>query len=376
MSYRVSFPAISALAGLALATAASAAPMVSWNGANAIVDDATNRTTLFETTVPDGATYGRLIWNPAKGKGATPGISVDNVNAPGMPPGSTGCVVTGGAACNDPRQSGKRFRVQATDYGPIDILFDYADDNGVPPGTVSGIYRLFGKVINFTSKAMKGYSIELGTGVGNQFTPLSGSEGVTFYPPMNTPPRNFELASFFPPPVFGPEGRPLPTSPQGLLSDQSAGFNMKFSPTKVETTSMFGDYSSLFGFGMMPRSAVPEGYFFDDDNDPTTEANLQAWFDPASGAWLFGDEGGFTLVSAATLSAWAANPLYSIGPIGELANNNFNVSIQFQDAPPGQMTMRVTPEPVPVPAGVVLLGSVVVAGGVLARRCRRPIARN
>lgn len=376
MRYLKTAPLMSVMGILAFASSANAAAVLSWNGSNAIVDNALSITTLYETTAPGGATYGRLTWDPLEA--TSPGIGVDNITQPNSPPGATGCILAGGALCDDPRQSGKRFKLQATAPGPIDLIFDYADDGSSigdtpsPSAPVNGLYRIFGKVINAMQNGLVGYTLELGTGVGDGFSQLTGNEGVTFYEPQNTPPRNFELASIFPAGLFSPAGEPLPTSDEGFFSGDRSGFNMAFSPTMIETAGIFGDYVSFFGDAVLPLSQVPEGFFFDDDMDPSTEDVLQAWFDDSAGAWLFGQANGFAPVDAATLAAWELDPLFYTGEIEDLANNNLNASILFDDAAAGQFTLRVTPSAaqVPAPAGILLIGSVVacVTGFAAIRR--------
>lgn len=366
MPYQFGLKAALAAAASVLALNASASPLVSWNSSNAIVDNTLSVTTLYGNTVPDGPSNGQLVWDPTEA--TSPGISVDNVTPPNSPPGATGCILAGGALCDDPRQSGKRFKLQATDFGPIDLMFDYTDDAA---GNVDGLYRVFGKLTNATNRGIKGYTIELGTGVGDNFTLFDGSEGVTWYAPLNNPPKEFELASVFPAGLFSPAGVPLAGSGEGFFSDARSGFNLTYGPTVITADGIYGDYASLFGPGMMPLAAVPDGFFFDEDSDPTTDDILQAWFDDSTSTWLYGQAAGFAPVDAATLTAWAADPLYYVGEIEDLSNTNLNISIQFADAAPGQMTMRVTPEPVPVPAGFVLIGSVMAAGGLMARYRQR-----
>lgn len=364
----VSFLAMAA--AMAFASSANAAADVSWNGANAIVDNTTSTTTLYETTVPDGTTYGRLVWDPLEA--TSPGISIDNDTPPNSPPGATGCILAGGAQCDDPRQSGKRFKLQATAPGPIDIMFDYQDDSS-PSTLVDGIYRLFGKLTNAMARGMSGFSLELGTGVGDGFTRLSGNEGVSFYAPQNTPPKEHELAAIFPAGLFSPAGTPLPVSGEGFFSSDRSGFSLTYSPTLIQSTGIFGDYASIFGDAVLPLTAVPDGYFFDDDNDPSTEDVVEAWFDETTGTWLYGQANGFAAVDAMTLASWAGDPLFYINDIEDLANINLNTSIVFESVPAGQLTLRVntTAAPVSVPPSIAMMGSVIVAGGILGALRRR-----
>lgn len=200
---------IAANGSVAFASSGNAVALVSWNGANAIVDNRLSITTLYGNTVPDGATNGPLVWDPLEA--TTPGVSGDNVSPPNSPPSATGCILAGGANCDDPRQTGKRFRLQATAAGQIDLLLDFADDTS---------------------------------------------------------------------------------------------------------------------------STAP--------------------------------------VNAATLSTWAADLLYYAGAIDDLAKTTLNASLVFDGATAGQVTLRVTPSAVPVPAGIVLLGSALASTGIV-RAIRRRI---
>lgn len=356
------------LGTIAFASSANSAAIVSWNGTNAIVDTTLSTTTLYGNTVPDGATNGRLVWDPVEA--TSPGIGVDNVTQPNSPPGATGCILAGGANCDDPRQSGKRFKLQATAPGPIDIMFDFADDSS-STAPVNGVYRIFGKIINAMPKAMSSYTLQLGTGVGDAFSLLTGTEGISFYAPQNDPAKSFELASVFPAGLFSPPGQPTPTSGEGFFSGARSGFDLTYSATTIQTGDIYGDYAALFDTAMLPLTQVPDGYFFDDDGDPATEDVLQAWYDESQGAWLYGQANGFATVDAATLNAWAADPLYYSGAIDDLANTNLNTSLVFSGAAPGQVTMRVTPSAVPVPGSALLLGSALAGVGALATIRRR-----
>jgi hypothetical protein len=124
---------------------------------------------------------------------------------------------------------------------------------------------------------------------------------------------------------------------------------------------------------VLPLDAVPDGYFFDDDNDPTTEDVVEAWFDETSGTWLYGQANGFAPVDGATLASWALDPARYIDVIEDLANINLNASIMFDSAPAGQLTLRVTTTaaPVSVPPAIAMMGSMLVAGGILGALRRR-----
>lgn len=354
---------IAAIGGAAVSTAALATPAVTWVSSNAVVDNVLYTTTLYTDIPPTTVTNGRLVWDPAEA--LSPGIGTDDT-APNSPPGATGCILAAGAQCDDPRESGKRFKLQATAPGPIDMVFRI-DNNGLP---FDGLYRVFGKIINAMQNPMNGYSLELGTGVGSKFQQFTGTEGITFYQPLNNPPKNSELASIFPAGLFSTAGHP-PGSGEGFFSPQDSGFNMVYSPTMIQTNGMYGDYPALFGAALLPLAGVPDGYFFDDDNDPLTEDVLQAYFDPNAGEWLYGQANGFAAVDAATLAAWGADPAYYIGEIEDLANTNLQTSIVFNQVTSAEFTIRTTPSAVPVPAGIALLGSVIAGAGAFTAIRRR-----
>jgi hypothetical protein len=354
---------IAAIGGAAVSTAALATPAVTWVPSNAVVDNVLYTTTLYTDIPPTTVTNGRLVWDPAEA--LSPGIGTDDT-APNSPPGATGCILTAGALCDDPRQSGKRYKLEATAPGPIDMVFRI-DNNGLP---FDGLYRVFGKIINAMPVGMTGYTLELGTGVGSKFQQFTGAEGITFYQPLNNPPKESELASIFPAGLFSQAGTP-PGSGEGFFSGDRSGFNAVYSPTMLQFDGIFGDYASLFGNALMPVTSVPDGYFFDDDNDPLTEDVLQAYFDPNASAWLFGQENGFAAVDAATLAAWGADPAYYIGEIEDLANTNLQTSIVFNQVTSAEFTIRTTPSAVPVPAGIALLGSVIAGAGAFTAIRRR-----
>jgi len=359
----------SAIVGITSSTSAFAVPAVTWSSINAVVDNVLSTTTLYTNTIPSGTTNGRLVWDPTEA--TSPGISVDNDTPPNSPPGATGCILAGGATCDDPRQSGKRYKLQATAAGPIDLVFDI-DPNYAP---VDGIYRIFGKIINAMPASMSGYTLELGTGVGSSFTRFTGTEGITFYTPLNDPPKEFELASVFPAGLFSPAGTPA-GSGEGFFSADRSGFDLLYAPTVIQTNGIYGDYATFFGDALLTGSAVPDGYFFDDDSDPLTDDILQAWFDETAGQWLYGQADAFAPVDASTLATWALDPLYYVGAIDDLANTNLNASIVFSGATASSFTLRTTPSAVPVPAGIVLMGSVMAGAGALSALRRRATKQN
>jgi hypothetical protein len=149
----------------------------------------------------------------------------------------------------------------------------------------------------------------------------------------------------------------------------------------IASTAISPNIAGLYGGTVgswLAKSQAPFAFFFDDDADPTTdpitladwdgrpvEEGGQGWQtfrlcgDPiaiqaglaASGECAVADETEPTgvapePVSAATIAAWIADPLFSVGAVEDFGNINLNyhvtVSDDFADTN-GTFTLRVTP---------------------------------
>lgn len=272
-----------------------AAVITDWDRGNVVLSGPDSDGNFFnhvynqQTTDGVGAnTSGYIKYTPPEG--ADPGLKVVN-NADPDPdsvlPGSPvdNCIMAAGnASCNSDFQSGKRFKLDRTGFDPIDLVFNL--DGTLPIDGNDGLYKVFQKYGNDSGAALKGYTVGLGFGISDEFIASSGSDGLSFVD-FGVNPRNNEFSSVFAQGLFGTDeerGRPV-----GYFSAERSGFDLSLvNEDLFETTGLFGGengYEALFG-DWMSYDKVPEGYFYDDDGDPLTDALLMAHYDEESGEWI------------------------------------------------------------------------------------------
>ncbi|XKH01237.1 choice-of-anchor F family protein [Marinobacter nauticus] len=278
-----------AIAGLS-SGAANAAQITSWNLDNVVGSgpdsEGTYYSTIYDKAPVDGTATSSGYIKYDLEEGAEPGLKV----VTDAPAGASGeqvdnCIMAAGSAtCNGPFQSGKRFKLDQTGYGPIDLVFNlssepFSEDN-------DGLYRIFQKYGNATGDTLTGFSIGLGFGIGDAFTPSSSGDGLSFVD-FGDDPKNSEFSSLFAQGLFGTDEKR--DRLRGYFSAERSGFGLSLLDEDLfQTTGLFGDeygYEALFG-DWMSYSMAPDGYFYDDDGDPLTDAVLMAHFDADSGKWI------------------------------------------------------------------------------------------
>tara|TARA_R110002072_G_scaffold93495_2_gene207108 strand:+ start:16426 stop:17757 length:1332 start_codon:yes stop_codon:yes gene_type:complete len=276
---------------------ALAAVITDWDRGNVVTTgpdaDGNFFSTVYDqpTTTGSGAsTSGYIKYTPPEG--ANPGLKVvnnaapnpDNIDpAPGRPVDN--CIMAAGdASCNSEFQSGKRFKLDRTGFDPIDLVFNL--DGSAPAPDNDGLYKVFQKYGNNTGVALGGYTIGLGFGIGDDFVSSGSGDGLSFVD-FGADPRESEFSSVFAQGLFGTDTQR--DRPQGYFSADRSGYDLAFITEDLfQTTGLFGGeygYESLFG-NWMSYSMVPDGYFYDNDGDPLTDAILMAHFDEASGEWI------------------------------------------------------------------------------------------
>jgi hypothetical protein len=147
------------------------------------------------------------------------------------------------------------------------------------------------------------------------------------------------------------DGVPSRFPNNGFFDDTRAGFNveqscatgvacaevanpasttkpLKYSDTIASTTAFDSNYTTLFG-DWLPSKWEPSGVFFDDDNDPNTDAVLQAWWNGSQ--WVGNNDGGFAPIPQATLESWGQNSLYAISKIEDVLNLGINYIVKVGD---------------------------------------------
>ncbi|MGC9525242.1 MAG: choice-of-anchor F family protein [Limnospira sp.] len=355
---------------LGLPESAIAGTLTGWNSSNAFIDNLNTTTLLFPDSSGGGSSSGQIVWD--LDEGASPGIDIDNTLFNFSGNTSAGCILAAGdVTCDSDRQSGKRFKMQATSFEPIDLLFDVEADGE------ENLFRVFQKIGNLSHSSLRDFTIRLGFGVGDEFTASSGGDGLGFFVPDD--PRNSELAALFAAGLFSPAGQP-PGSGIGYFDDDRSGFHLNATEDAIVSNGLFGDYLERFD-AWLNLDSVATGYFLDDDGDPATDAVLVAnW---AEGQWFRqGDvaiaDPSLEFADAPLCSDVApGTPCYFEGPIEDLANLNLNYSLLIGDistwqtydsfSETGTFTLRLQAKAVPEPGS---LGAILAAAG-LGLSCHR-----
>jgi len=242
---------------------------------------------------PGASTSAYIKFTPPETE--SPGLKVEN-NAPPSPGDGTGtaygggdvynCIISAGpSTCNGPFQSGKRFKFDATGFEPVDLVFNVEPDGTFPSEIVvgnntidtsgnDGLYKVFQKYGNATGEEIGSFSVELGFGIGDGFVASTVGDGLGFVD-FGADPEPNEFSAQFAAGLFGPGGstrHPLP----GYFDSTRAGYNLELvSEDFFQSAGMFGAYESLFG-DWLPYSGTPQGFLYDDDGDPGTDAILMA----------------------------------------------------------------------------------------------------
>jgi len=327
-------------------------------------------------------------------KAVTGGINNDDfTSANGFSPsGALNCLMANrpaGVSCDAPAGSGKRIKTNLTGASGFDLRFDTSATTGVTE------YFTFGKITNQSGARLMGFDMILGTGSGDAFTVVDNTTGVLFdqltalsakaaaWPGLGgaTTGQNPLQRAFFPGGLFGDGGQ---EGSIGFFSSGDAGFVLTQSAdgTTLTATPLFStEHNAIFGDGQLDRTQIPDGYFWNDDNDIDTEDSLVGWYNAGAGQWIYGnlaaddpatatvdefqvrlDELAASLgVSVATLAytpgsvvpdavlaAMDGATLFAVDEIEDLPNLNLNFSIDVGDIALGEFTLRVAPVFAPI----------------------------
>lgn len=257
--------------------------------------------------------YGEIGWDAVKA--VDPGIVVYN-NTPVygnpakqiiadcvMAPRTSALTIGGDKQCNDVFQTHKRYKMSATGFGPIDMVFTVKnveavntifDKNAVvvanDQDVAHNVYRMIGKLNNHTGKRMAGFKVELGHKVGADFVAAAATsnlrialreEGATTgdYGPNDM--AEFPGGLFYGPADSKHNWGFFDSARAYLAVDQTA------LTTTFSSQSLSTNYADLFG-KWLPINWVPTGLFYDHDGNPATDADVYAWNKGASTAaeWL------------------------------------------------------------------------------------------
>jgi hypothetical protein len=291
--------------------------------------------TLYDRDVTGGTigaiSYGEIGWDLLKAE--EPGFVVYN-NTPAYEAGQiiADCVMAPRIKqCNDTSRTHARYRMSATAIGPIDMVFrvKLLDANAAifdatgklvaaDQDVTRNLYRMIGMLINDTGERLGGFTVQVGFGLGADFYKSRAGdglklglheEGATDADKL----KDDEMAQFPDELFYGPADV---TQDWGFFSSSRAGFAVDTAALATEedffgSIGISSSYSDLFG-KWLPLTRVPQGWFYDPDGDPVTDAAVTAWYDGTRWIWYVVDEasGDRTAVypDAMQVADWAATP--------------------------------------------------------------------
>ncbi len=369
---------------------ANAATITGWNTDNVDVgatpaEGVPGVSVVYDRVLPDAdaVTNGQISFTPPEA--VSPGIKVEaeEYTQGGSDPLTLdGCLMTSNpdATCTSPFQSGKRIKQQMTGLGTVDLVFDIDNDGS------DSSYQVFHRLINQTGTSLDGFTIELGFGIGEEFTKATLGDGLSFSSTFRASPAGSGAASTqFPFGLFGDATTNPNFDLDGFFASERTGFDVSLDSFTLASTGIFGPYDDIFGY-WLSQEAVPTGAFWDNDGDDTTEALLMAWLNP-EGIWESRrevDEDDPTAAVSAASTFWDSyeDMVAGLGLEGalfqdvieDLANLNVNFAINLTDlGNRSSFTLRTFVHqapvaPIPLPAGAPLL---IGALGLLATLRRR-----
>jgi hypothetical protein len=228
---------------------------------------------------------------------------------------------------------------------------DPADTN-----TANVRYQVLQKINNYTGMRLDGYKVEVldATGKTNPALTLSlglgENEGSDIW--------SWDSMATFSAGLWGPaDGEHFLTD--GFFDKLPAGFKVAGHNTSTITggpVTLGSNYTKLFG-SWLPSKWQPTGIFWDNDNDPLTDAELVAFFgtapdEPAGTepSWHKGMKDNWAAPTDSEFLAWATSSLYATGHIEDTLNLGLNyiVNVGSNAALGNKFTIRITPHIAPV----------------------------
>lgn len=271
------------------------------------------------------------------------------------------------AFCDSIPGSGKRIKNYLTGMDPFDThlrttAYDPADSD---INTSSVDYFTFGKMSNFTGARMTGFDLELLDADGNLMDESDAANAVLF----NLDATKIGLGSGLTDGLFGGGGQ---EGEIGFFSPEKTKFNLVTQSGNTLTFDGLSNegYNALFGTGYLDNTMVPDGIFWDDNDDPDDEGTLIAWNNPSKGGWTYGtldiedniatrltdlatslgvsvEDLGYesgSLVPETIVAAATANGLFEVEPIEDLRNANLNYTMTVGTIDGGEVTVRLKPK--------------------------------
>ncbi|WP_212751878.1 choice-of-anchor F family protein [Roseovarius arcticus] len=268
--------------------------------------------------------------------------------------------------CDSESGSGKRIKTYITGPAPFDMRLQTTPSMVSP--TVD--YFTFGKVSNFTGARMTGFSLQLLDSNGVLMDAADPNNAVLF----NLAATQIGLGSGLPDGLFGDGGN---EGEIGFFSANKATLDLTASVNELAFGALRNtEYVANFGTAFLDNSMVPNGLFWDDNNDPTDESSLVAWNNIAAGGWTYGTldtaanlnsrltelastlgvavadlgyvDGG--LVPADIVALAQANGLFAVDAVEDLRNANLNYTMTVGTVDGGEFTLRLVPIFAPIVA--------------------------
>lgn len=266
--------------------------------------------------------------------------------------------------CGSPYQTHKRFKVamlpETLTAGPIDLVFNVEGEEG------ERNYEVFQKINNWTATRLTGFSVQVGFGLGGDFTPATDLTKLritvpdTLWDPDQL--ATFSAGLFGPLDEHGQVGFFDEKTRAGFFIDEYGEDSGNTGTSQITATRRLGSnydelprgVEAMNQFGLwLPNNALPYGIFFDDDGNPDTDAALVAWYgyNPAINelGWMRGVADKFVAVEDTVIEGYANSLLYSYGVIDDLVNVGLNYIVTVGDVaafPAATFTIRITPSAV------------------------------
>jgi hypothetical protein len=258
--------------------------------------------------------------------------------------------------CSGPHKSHKRFKIDLQKtlhlgdnaYGKaVDMVFNLqAGDSSTQR------YQIFQKINNHTGKRLNGYKIELldANRMPNPALTLSLGYGEYVGPASRTNIWDIEDLANLSHGMWGPIDDHF--SEPGFFDDKRVYYPVGLSAGNTVLSYVGpmqgGNYQSMFG-NWLPSKWHPMGIFFDDDNNPNTDADLLAfWGDPlgsGTNGWYKGFMDDWAILTDEEVAAWTAGAPYEIGGIEESNDLGINYIVNVGDnvAIGSTFTIRIRP---------------------------------